>query len=171
MRTTNPREGRSWPGYMFGGRLRTSTAAMLIVFCSALWLYHSYDPDPVPPTQIPATEVVPPGFIPDPAYTWAPRTDVQRRSPTTTTSPTTTETTPANGSESTSSTPSTGQTASPTPHPDQTTVSTPAPAPAPTPTPSPNSTAPATADQPAPANAAAPDGAVETAPTPEPSTR
>jgi hypothetical protein len=86
------RQNRSWPTYLFGGRLRTTTAALLIAFGGLLWLYETYEPPP-PPAQIPASEVVPPGFIPDPAYTWAPRTDVQQRSPDVpTTTPTTTPT-------------------------------------------------------------------------------
>ena len=94
MRARNPREGRGWPAYIFGGRLRTTTAALLIAFCAIWWLYETYEPVSSP-QQVPATEIVPPGFIPDPAYTWAPRTDVQRRAPTTTTTPTTsTPTTP-----------------------------------------------------------------------------
>ena len=92
-RATDRREGRSWPGYLFGGRVRTSTLALLIAFFATWWLFETYQPAPAPPEQVPATEVVPPGFIPDPAYTWAPRADVLRRSPTTTpttTTPTTT---------------------------------------------------------------------------------
>ena len=92
MKGSSPREGRSWPGYLLGGRLRTSTAALLIAFLGIWWVYETYEPPPLPPEQIPASEVVPPGFIPDPAYTWAPRTDVQSRTATTT--PTTTSTTP-----------------------------------------------------------------------------
>ena len=94
-RATDRREGRSWPGFLFGGRVRTSTLVLLIAFFATWWLFETYQPAPAPPEQVPATEVVPPGFIPDPAYTWAPRADVQRRTTTptpTTTTPTTTET-------------------------------------------------------------------------------
>jgi cytoskeletal protein RodZ len=94
-RATDRREGRGWPGFLFGGRVRTSTLVLLIAFFATWWLFETYQPAPAPPEQVPATEVVPPGFIPDPAYTWAPRADVLRRSPTptpTTTTPTTTET-------------------------------------------------------------------------------
>ncbi len=35
---TKSREGRGWPGYVFGGRLRTSTAALLIAFFGIWWL-------------------------------------------------------------------------------------------------------------------------------------
>ena len=92
MSKANPREGRSWPAYLFGGRLRTSTLALIVAFIAIWWIYETYQPAPEPPPQVPAADVVPPGFIPDPAYTWVPRTYVQR--PTTTTTPTTTPTTP-----------------------------------------------------------------------------
>ena len=92
-RATDRREGRSWPGFLFGGRVRTSTVVLLIAFFATWWLYDTYQPAPAPPEQIPATEVVPPGFIPDPSYTWVPRSDVQRPTPTTTTPTTTTPTT------------------------------------------------------------------------------
>ena len=98
----NPREGRTFPAYLFGGRLRTSTLALIVAFAAIWWLYEAYEPAAEPPPQVPASEVVPPGFIPDPAYTWAPRTDFQRQTPTTTTTtttPTTTEpSTPASSS-------------------------------------------------------------------------
>lgn len=81
-----------WPGYLLGGRIRTSTVVLLLAFIGIWWVYETYEPPPAPPDQIPATEVVPPGYVPDPAYTWVPRTYVQR--PTTTTTPTTTPTTP-----------------------------------------------------------------------------
>ena len=88
------REGRSWPGFLLGGRVRTSTVVLVIAFFATWWLFDTYQPAPTPPEQVPATEVVPPGFIPDPAYTWAPRTAVQSRPRTTapTTAPTTTDT-------------------------------------------------------------------------------
>ena len=91
-RATDRREGRSWPGFLFGGRVRTSTLVLLIAFFATWWLFDTYQPAPTPPEQIPATEVVPPGFIPDPSYTWVPRSDVQRPTPTTT--PTTTDAEP-----------------------------------------------------------------------------
>ena len=89
-RASDRREGRSWPGFLLGGRVRTSTVVLLIAFFATWWLFDTYQPAPAPPEQVPATEVVPPGFIPDPAYTWAPRTAVQSRPSTTT--PTTTDT-------------------------------------------------------------------------------
>ena len=133
------KEGRAWPNYIFG-RIRTSTAALIIAVIGIWWLYETYQPAPTPE---PATQIVPPGFIPDPSYTWVPRTDVQRRTTTTTTTPTTTETT----TETTSPTESTSPGASPTSptSPTTTTTTTPAPpgvppvpgAPSPAPTPSP----------------------------------
>ena len=90
-RASDRREGRSWPGFLLGGRVRTSTVVLLIAFFATWWLFDTYQPAPAPPEQVPATEVVPPGFIPDPAYTWAPRTAVQSRPRTTT--PTTTQAT------------------------------------------------------------------------------
>jgi cytoskeletal protein RodZ len=139
--TPTRKEGRGWPNYIFWGRVRTSTAALIIAFIGVWWLYETYQPAPGP-TE-PATQVVPPGFIPDPSYTWVPRTDVQRRTTTTTTTPTTTETT----TETTSPTESTSPGASPTSptSPTTPTTTTPAPpgvppvpgAPSPAPTPSP----------------------------------
>lgn len=169
MRATSPREGRGWPGYLFGGRLRTSTAILLIAFCAIWWLYATYQPARTTPAQVPASEVVPPGFIPDPDYTWAPRTDVQRRAPATTTqSPTTTPTTPAVPASPTASSvepanpadtgapaESGGETASPT--------STVAPAPS-SPTASPTSSA--TAQRPAAQGPTKPVPAGEVTPTP-----
>ena len=93
-RASDRREGRGWPGYLFGGRVRTSTVVLLIAFFATWWIFETYQPAPAPPEQVPASDVVPPGFIPDPAYTWAPRTDVQQRPPApTTTLPTTPTTT------------------------------------------------------------------------------
>ena len=91
-RASDRRAGRSWPGFLLGGRVRTSTVVLLIAFFATWWLFDTYQPAPAPPEQVPATEVVPPGFIPDPAYTWAPRTAVQSRPATSTTTPTTTDT-------------------------------------------------------------------------------
>jgi hypothetical protein len=95
---------RGWPGYMFGGRIRTSTVALIVVFIAVWWLYDTYRPTPPPPQ--PAPQIVPPGFVPDPNYTWVPRTRLQQPPPTyytptptptttlpTTTPPTTTTTT------------------------------------------------------------------------------
>ncbi len=80
------------PAHLFGGRVRTSTAALIIAFVAVWWVYETYRPEPTPP---PAPQVVPPGFIPDPAYTWVPRTKLQQPpvtvTETVTPTPTTTE--------------------------------------------------------------------------------
>lgn len=99
MRLEQNTEDRGWPGYLLGGRIRTSTVALLIVFAGLWWVYETYEPPPAPPEQIPATDVVPPGFVPDPAYTWVPRTDVRTTTPTS--SPTTAPETPDKPAEAT----------------------------------------------------------------------
>lgn len=86
---------RGWPAYLFGGRVRTSTAVLVIAFLAAWWVYADHAQSTKSTnktTQVPATQVVPPGFVPDPNYTWVPRTRVQ--APPTTTTPTPTTTTP-----------------------------------------------------------------------------
>ena len=101
------REGRGWPAYVLGGRLRTSTLALILAFAAIWWIYETYQPAEEPPPQVPASDIVPPGFIPDPAYTWVPRTYVQRpttTTPTTTTTPSTTPTTPTSPTTPTTST-------------------------------------------------------------------
>jgi hypothetical protein len=84
---------------MPGGRVRTSTMGLVVAFFALFWLYQVYEP-PARPAQNPAQQIVPPGFVPDPDYTWVPRTQVQepvtttwRRPPTTTTTTTTPPTT------------------------------------------------------------------------------
>ena len=130
-----------WPGYLLGGRIRTSTVVLLLAFIGIWWVYETYEPPPAPPDQIPATEVVPPGYVPDPAYTWVPRTDVRipatSETSTTPTSPTESPTSPAEGSP-------TPETPSPTPAgPTATASEPPGPAPAtPTRTAAPTSPAP-----------------------------
>lgn len=95
---------RGWPAYLFG-RVRTSTVVLVIAFFGLLWVYDSneHSNKSPSPTQPPTPEVVPPGFIPDPNYTWVPRTRVEAPpaqtptpTPTTTTTPPppTTTTTP-----------------------------------------------------------------------------
>lgn len=64
---------RGWPGYLFGGRLRMSTAVLVIAFLATWWTYDTYAPVE---DEVPANQVVPPGFVPDPQYTWVPRTRV-----------------------------------------------------------------------------------------------
>lgn len=140
-----PREGRCWPSYILWGRLRTSTAALLIAFIGVWWLYETYQPPQQPP-EAPATQVVPPGFIPDPSYTWVPRTDVQRRT-TTTTPETTTETPPPT---------SPTEPTSPEAIPPSPTSPTTEPAPAPGASPTPPSPSPATTQSPSPSPSPAP---------------
>ena len=74
------------------GRMRVSTVALIVAFLALFWVYHNFEPRPAS-TAAPTTAVVPPGFVPDPNYTWVPRTNV-RREPETTTETTTPTTTP-----------------------------------------------------------------------------
>jgi hypothetical protein len=98
---------RRW-SHIFGGRVRTSTFVLIIAFLAVWWVYDTYRPEP--PAKPPAPQVVPPGFVPDPNYTWVPRTRVnqQQQQPTPTpTVPSTsmpTETTPP-GPTTTTTTP------------------------------------------------------------------
>ncbi|MGA9375580.1 MAG: hypothetical protein WBV64_11250 [Mycobacterium sp.] len=99
------RTDRGWPRYLPGGRIRTSTAGLIAAFIALSWLSQIYDP-PAPPPAVPDTAVVPPGFVPDPEYTWVPRTQVVRPrattpTTTTTTTPTTTPTEPTEPTEPT----------------------------------------------------------------------
>ena len=82
---------RRWPSYMFGGRMRTSTLVLIVAFLALWWVYDTYRPEPAP--KSPPAQVVPPGFVPDPNYTWVPRSKVQQP-PTVTVTPTPTTTTP-----------------------------------------------------------------------------
>ncbi|ORV93103.1 hypothetical protein AWC12_01550 [Mycolicibacterium iranicum] len=98
-------EGRNWPHYIFGGRMRTSTAGLLLAFVALFWVNQNYQPAPPATTVDPGQQVVPPGFVPDPNYTWVPRTNVQTREPEfTTTTPRTTTTTTTTTPETTTST-------------------------------------------------------------------
>jgi hypothetical protein len=65
---------KHWPSYMFGGRIRTSTLVLIVAFFATWWTYNTYRPTPTPPV---APQVVPPGYVPDPNYTWVPRTRVK----------------------------------------------------------------------------------------------
>ncbi|MFZ0902471.1 MAG: hypothetical protein WAN71_01020, partial [Mycobacterium sp.] len=94
---------RGWPGYLLGGRIRTSTVVLIVAFAALWWIYDEQRASTrSTPTQVPATEVVPPGFVPDPSYTWVPRSRVQEppttvtvtQTPITTPPTTTTTTTP-----------------------------------------------------------------------------
>jgi hypothetical protein len=84
---------RSWPRHMFGGRVRTSTLVLIVVFVAVWWTYDTYKPQPSAHEGPPATQVVPPGFVPDPNYTWVPRSRVQQP-PADTYTPTPTTTAP-----------------------------------------------------------------------------
>ena len=129
-RTPYTEERRGWPHHLLWGRMRASTLVLLLAFVGTWWVYDTYRP-PVP--TAPATQVVPPGYVPDPAYTWVPRTNVA-----TTTTPTTTTTTPT-------TTPA-AETTTPTESPDESPATT---TPDATPTPttlSPGATAQTTAE-------------------------
>ena len=89
------------------GQFRVSTAVLIVVFIALFWVQQTFSPQPTPEAPVPA--VVPPGFVPDPNYTWVPRTNV-RREPETTTETTTPTTTPT---ETTTPSPD-GATTSPT---------------------------------------------------------
>lgn len=92
------------PSHLFGGRVRTSTLALIAAFAAVLWLQQTYEPEPQPAP--PETQFVPPGFVPDPNYTWVPRTRVrQPTTPPTTTTTTTTTTTPTTTTPTTTPTP------------------------------------------------------------------
>jgi len=82
--------GRRW-SHLFGGRVRTSTFVLIVAFLAVWWVYDTYRPEP--PAKPPAPQVVPPGFVPDPNYTWVPRSRVQEP-PTVTVTPTPTTTAP-----------------------------------------------------------------------------
>ena len=108
------------------GRMRVSTIVLIVAFLALFWVYHNFEPKPAP-SEAPTTAVVPPGFVPDPNYTWVPRTYVQRPKETETTTPTTTSptettttspgetTSPTSPTESTPTTTSPGEITSPTP--------------------------------------------------------
>lgn len=85
-------EDRRWPRYVFGGRIRTSTVVLILAFLAVWWVYDANRPEPAP--KPPAPQVVPPGFVPDPDYTWVPRTRVETPEPTHTYVPTPTSTMP-----------------------------------------------------------------------------
>ena len=118
----------SWLKAKFG-RARVSTVVLIVAFFALFWVYHNFEPRPAAP-EAPPTAVVPPGFVPDPNYTWVPRTNVRKPEEpvtTTTTTPTTTSptettttspgetTSPTSPTDSTSTTTSPGETTSTTP--------------------------------------------------------
>ncbi|WP_396935366.1 hypothetical protein [Mycolicibacterium sp.] len=92
---------KRWPTRL--GRLRTSTVVLIIAFVALSWVQQEYAPRTVS-TETPAPQVVPPGFVPDPDYTWVPRTRVPTPVTTTTTPTTTSPTeTPTTTEEETTS--------------------------------------------------------------------
>ena len=66
--------------------MRTSTLVLIVAFLAVWWVYDTYRPEPAP--KPPAPQVVPPGFVPDPNYTWVPRSRVQQPPATDTFTPT-----------------------------------------------------------------------------------
>ena len=128
------------------GRMRVSTIVLIVAFVALFWVYHNFEPRP--PTEAPTTAVVPPGFVPDPNYTWVPRTNVRRPKEPETTTPTTTSPTEATTSPGETTSPTSPTTVVPgplgpqtitlTPSLTPTTPTTPASGPAPT-TPAPPS--------------------------------
>lgn len=86
---------RGWPGYLFGGHVRTSTVVLVVAFLALWWVYDTNKhTNESTPTEVPATQIVPPGYVPDPNYTWVPRSRVQQPPPTRTSTPTPTTTPP-----------------------------------------------------------------------------
>ena len=134
--------GRGWPAYLFGGRMRTTTAAMIVAFIALFWVYQTYQPQPVA-TEAPSTQVIPPGFVPDPGYTWVPRTNV-REPPTATetTTPTTTTVTTTTPPSETTTGPSTPSSTPATPTPSGSESTTPTPSTTAMPMPGPSPTTP-----------------------------
>jgi hypothetical protein len=147
---------RGWPTYLFGGHVRTSTVVLVIAFLALWWVYDDHQQSiksNTKTTQVPATQVVPPGFVPDPNYTWVPRTRVQEPLPTVTETPTPTTTTPPPTTTTTTPPPPFGLPPIVLPPPFGPPVTTTAPAPAPGQAPTP---APAPTPPPAPAPAPPP---------------
>jgi hypothetical protein len=93
------------------GRMRVSTIVLIVAFLALFWVYHNFEPQPAA-TQAPTPAVIPPGFVPDPNYTWVPRTNVLR--PKEAETPTITTTTPTTTSPTETTTTSPGETTSPT---------------------------------------------------------
>jgi hypothetical protein len=65
---------RRW-SHLFGGRIRTTTFLLIVAFLLVWRVYDTYRPERS--ANPPAPQVVPPGFVPDPNYTWVPRSLVQ----------------------------------------------------------------------------------------------
>ena len=86
------------------GRMRVSTVVLIVAFFALFWVYHNFEPRPAAP-ETPPTAVVPPGFVPDPNYTWVPRTNVRRPKEPVVTTTTTTTTTTTSPTETTTTSP------------------------------------------------------------------
>jgi hypothetical protein len=101
-------EEKRWPKYVFRGRLRTSTLALLVAFIALLWIQAH---EQTGTSSSKTTTVAPPpppgytfdnrsggnrGYVPDPKsdYTLVPRTQLQPPSTTAPPPPTTTTTSP-----------------------------------------------------------------------------
>ena len=96
------RSDRHSHAHLIGGRVRISTVGLIIAFVALFWVYDNYSAPLQTPAE-PTNQVVPPGFVPDPEYTWVPRTNVAPRTtePTTTTTTTTTTATTTPSEETT----------------------------------------------------------------------
>ncbi len=128
---------RGWPTYLFGGRVRTSTVVLVIAFLAVWWVYDEHaqtTKSTNKTTQVPATQIVPPGFVPDPNYTWVPRTRVQEPPTTATPTPTTTPRPPTT-TTTTTPPPLIPPIVLPPPFGPPTTTTAPAPSPGPAPAP------------------------------------
>ena len=88
------------------GRVRVSTVVLVVAFAALFWVNQAFQPEPAEPPA-PAPAVVPPGFVPDPNYTWVPRTNVRRTTEPEYTTTTTTPTTSPTETTMTSPTPTT----------------------------------------------------------------
>jgi len=131
----NDDEARRWPAYI-GGRVRTSTLVLIVAFLALWWVYSDYRPQEQSHSVPVTPQVVPPGFVPDPNYTWVPRSQVQEPPSTATPTPTTTPTpTPTTTTTTPSPPPLLPPFVLPPPFgpPPSTTTPPPGPAPAPTP--------------------------------------
>lgn len=91
------------------GRIRVSTVALIAVFSLLLWVHQTFPPEREA-NDAPAPAVVPPGFVPDPEYTWVPRTNVRTAAPIYTTTTPTSPTEPTSPSATTTPTDSPGPT-------------------------------------------------------------
>ncbi|MDY6996465.1 MAG: hypothetical protein SW019_07705 [Actinomycetota bacterium] len=109
-----PRRDRRSGARVFG-RVRVSTLGLIVAFFALFWVYETYSAPLQVPEQ-PVDQLVPPGYVPDPDYTWVPRTNVRtREAEPTTTTPTTTSVTETTTSADESPTPGPDGTITPSP--------------------------------------------------------